>query len=146
MRVKYEVDKDKMVKFLDYVYATNKLLIDDYSVVIFGYIIDKNLVNHSFDILMDLCRGRVSVYRSTMHEIEDLLGYYLERPENIPLGKECVKWIKIGADFMLTNCKKDVTTKVLKGDGDHEEEHEMIRQYVIDNKEEFPEVYLDLML
>lgn len=148
MRVEYEVDKDKMNKFLDYFYTTNKLLIDDYFVVAFGYIIDNNLVNYPFDTLRDLCEGNVRDKSPIISDVEDLDKFYWKLSPKAPLTNKSIRWIKIGVDFMLTNCKEHMLIEVLRGDKiiTYNQENKVIKEYVIENKEEFPDAYLELML
>lgn len=145
MRVKYEVDKDKMCKFLDYLYTTDKSSIDEYTLVVLGYIIDNNLVNYSFDVLGDLTKGEDN-YNPIIPAIRDLNKFYLDLPPKAPLTEKSTRWLKIGIDFMLTNCKEYMAIEILKKKIVYKEENKVFREYIIDNKEEFPDIYLDLLL
>lgn len=146
MRIKYEVDKDKMRKFLDYFYTSNEPFAYEYCVVVFGYIIDNNLLNYSFDILGGLCRGKVRYRSPIAREVRDLVKHYFEKPLNTLLADKSIRWLKIGIDFMLTNCKEYIPIGILKSETLYKEEKKAIKEYIIENKEEFPDVYLDLLL
>jgi len=148
MRVEYEVDKDKMCKFLDYFYTIDKLLIDEFLVVMFGYIIDNNLVNYPFDILRGLCEGNIGDKSPLVLYVEDLDKFYWELSSDTPLTDKSIRWLKIGVDFMLTNCKEHILIEILRGNKTilYEEENKVIREYIINNGEEFPDMYLELAL
>jgi len=146
MRVKYEVDKDKMVMFLNYVYASNNPIIDEFFVVVFGYIIDRDLTNYPFDALRDLCKGKIHHKNPVVPVVGELSKSYLGLPLDVPLTNKSTRWVKVGIDFMLTNCKKYIPIGVLKNKNAYKKENKAIREYIIDNKEEFPDVYLELVL
>jgi len=145
MRVKYEVDKDKMAKFLDYLY-TDKSPIDEYTLVVLGYIIDNNLLDYSFEVLKCLTRGYVDFKSPIMSEVEDLAKSYWQIPLKAPLTNKAIMWLKIGIDFMLISYKEYISTEVLKNKNAFKQENKVIKEYIIKNKDEFPDMYLELML
>jgi len=146
MRVEYEVNKKRMVKFLDYLYTTDKSSINGYSLVVLGYIISNKLQNYSFSVLEDLTKGDVRYKSRIESAVEDLTEFYFDLSLNVPLTDKSIGWLKIGVDFILANCKEYIVIEALKNKNVYREENKIIKEYVIENKEEFPEAYLDLML
>lgn len=146
MRVEYEVDEDKMNKFLNYLYTTNNPTIDEFFVVVSGYIIDNNLLNYPFDVLTDLCEGDIHDESPMAPVIEDLTKFYWDLPSNVPLTEKSIRWLEIGVDFILTNCKEYMLIKILKNKIFYNQENKAIREYIIKNKDEFPDMYLELIL
>jgi len=146
MRIEYEVNKDKMCKFLDYFYTTYKSPIDEYFVMMFGYIIDYNLVNYSFDDLGDLCKGEIHHKSPIALATKDLVKFCLDLPSEAPLPEKSIRWLKIGVDFIVTNCKEYILIEVLRKKTIYKEENEVIKGYIIENKDEFPDMYLELLL
>lgn len=145
MRVEYEVDKNKMCKFLDYIYTTDKLSLDECSVVVFGYIIDNNLLNYPFDVLRNLTEGDDN-YSPIVSAVKDLNKFYWDLPSKTPLTEKSIRWLEIGVDFMATNCKEYILLEALRSEIVCKEENKVIREYIIKNKEEFPDMYLELLL
>lgn len=138
MRVKYDVDMNKTIGMIESLGGINKILESEYEVVWIGYIIKYNLIDYF------LKNEHVTDYL----ELEGFDKFYGETLPSRGLTKEATQWLQIGTDFMLNNYRDYIIRMFLQKKEEFlwGKENKVIRQYVIDNKEEFPEAYLEMLL
>lgn len=135
MRVKYDIDMNKITSWIESSGGVSRLFKDEYEIVWIGYIIKYNLIDYLLK-------------NDYLPESKDFDKLYGEVLPNESLTKEAIHWLEIGTDFMLTNYR-EYTIQMFLQESRYsywERENKIMRQYVIDNKEEFPEAYLEMML
>jgi len=150
MRVKYEVDMNKITGMIESLGGVNKISRSEYEIVWIGYIIKYNLIDYflkSKEIYYE-CEPYACELVTDYPELKDFNKFYGKIPTTRSLTKEAIHWLQIGTDFMLTNYREyTIQTFLQRKEGfTWNKENKVMKQYVFDNKEEFPEAYLDLML
>lgn len=140
MRVKYDVDMNKITSWIKSSGGINEAFESEFEIVWIGYMIERNLIDY-------LLKNEY-IYDTDCLKLEDFDKFYGETPSGESVTKEATHWLQIGTDFMLVNYGEYTAQKFLQKK-EHfrwEVENKIMKQYVADNREEFPDAYLELLL
>jgi len=137
MRIKYDIDTNKTTSWIESFGGVNEIFKSEFEIVWIGYIIKYGFIDHFLK----------NEHTTDYLKLEGFDKFYGNAVPRGGLTKEATQWLQIGTDFMLTNYRDYIILFLQK----KEEfvwgkENKVIRQYVIDNKEEFPDAYLELLL
>lgn len=138
MRIKYDVDTNKTTSWIEYLGGVNGIIKSEFELVWIGYIIKYNFIDYFLK----------NEHTTDYLKLEGFDKFYGEALPSRSLAKEAIQWLQIGTDFMLTN-HREYTIQTFLLESRYtlwEKENEVMRQYVFDNKEEFPEAYLEILL
>lgn len=145
MRIKYDIDMNKITSWIKSSGGINVAFESEFDIVWVGYMIERNLIDY-------FLKSKETYYECELDtdylELKGFNKFYGEIPTTRSLTKEAIHWLQIGTDFMLTN-HREYTIQTFLLESRYtlwEKENEVMRQYVFDNKEEFPEAYLEMLL
>lgn len=138
MRIKYDVDTNKTTSWIEYLGGVNRIFKSEFELVWIGYIIKYNFIDYFLK----------NEHTTDYLKLEGFDKFYGEALPSRSLAKEAIQWLQIGTDFMLMNYRDYIVRMFLqkKEEPIWKKENKVIRQYVIDNKEEFPDAYLEILL
>lgn len=142
MRVKYDTDTNKITSWIESYSGINIIFECEFKIVLIGYIIEYNLIDYF------LKSKEEREHDTDLLGLKDFNKFYGEVLPNESLTKEAIHWLQIGTDFMLTNYREYTIQTFLLGSEETiwDRENKIMKQYVIDNREEFPDVYLEILL